>query len=66
MSDDKYNALLEEFVYFVAEELFNEEWDFNSTHSFPELACRKLAKLGIVEVREKEYVYPNMRTEKEE
>lgn len=36
-----------EFVKWVANEIFDEEWEFNKD-SFEEVACRKLEKLGIV------------------
>ena len=66
MSDSEYNTLLEEFAYFVAGEIFDDEWEFNSTRAFSELACRKLSKLGIVEVREDSYCFPNLRTKEAE
>ena len=36
------------FSEFVAHELFDDEWEFNSNHAFIELACRRLVKLGLV------------------
>lgn len=37
-----------EFAEWVAEEIFSDDWEFNKD-SFEEVACRKLAKLGIIE-----------------
>ena len=37
----------EQFAEWVAEEIFSELWEYNK-EAFEELACRKLAKLGIV------------------
>lgn len=36
-----------DFVLWVAEEIFDENWEYNKG-AFEELACRKLAKMGIV------------------
>lgn len=44
------NSLPEDDDYFarwVAEEIFDDNWEYNKD-AFAELACRKLAKLGIV------------------
>ena len=38
---------VEQFAKWVAEEIFSELWEVNYG-SFAEIACRKLAKLGIV------------------
>jgi hypothetical protein len=38
---------MEQFVEWVATEIFDEDWKYNK-HVFAEIACRKLAKLGIV------------------
>ena len=35
------------FTEWVANEIFSEEWEFNKD-SFAEIACRKLAEMGIV------------------
>jgi len=40
---DQYKS----FCEFVASEIFSENWEYNKD-SFAEIACRKLAKLGIV------------------
>ena len=37
----------DQFVEWVAEEIFDENWEYNK-EAFAELACRKLAKLGMV------------------
>lgn len=52
---DKYNALgmaIEalRFAKWVAEEIFDDYWEWNED-AFAELACRKLAKLGIVRAK---------------
>ena len=36
-----------DFARWVANEIFDDEWEYNKD-TFPEIACRKLAKLGIV------------------
>lgn len=38
---------MEQFVRWVATEIFDEMWEYNKD-AFAEIACRKLAKLGIV------------------
>jgi hypothetical protein len=38
---------MEQFVEWVATEIFDEDWKYNAD-VFAEIACRKLAKLGIV------------------
>lgn len=40
----------EQFAKWVAEEIFDENWEYNKD-AFAELACRKLAKLGIVRAK---------------
>lgn len=37
----------EQFAKWVAREIFDENWEYNKD-AFAELACRKLAKLGII------------------
>lgn len=37
----------EQFAKWVAEEIFGGMWEYNKD-AFAEIACRKLAKLGIV------------------
>jgi hypothetical protein len=37
----------EQFAKWVAKEIFDDNWEYNK-ESFVELACRKLAKLGMV------------------
>lgn len=43
ISTAEYNS----FAEWVAEEIFAPEWEYNKD-AFAEIACRKLAKLGIV------------------
>ena len=38
---------MEQFAKWVAAEIFDDDWKYNK-HVFAEVACRKLAKLGIV------------------
>ena len=38
---------MEQFAKWVATEIFDDNWEYNK-NSFEEIACRKLAKLGIV------------------
>lgn len=42
-----------QFAEWVAEEIFND-WEYNY-HSFAEIACRKLEKLGIVRAKGDEW-----------
>ena len=55
-----------QFAQWVASEIFDEMWEYNKD-AFAEIACRKLAKLGIV--REKgdtwELVEPQESEDKE-
>lgn len=37
------------FCEWVAEEIFDENWEYN-TDAFAEIACRKLEKMGIVKL----------------
>jgi hypothetical protein len=55
----------EQFALWVATEIFDENWEYNKD-AFEELACRKLAKLGIVRARgdEWEFVEPQERSDK--
>lgn len=47
---------VQEFIFakWVAEEIFDENWEYNKD-AFEELACRKLAKLGIVRAKGDEW-----------
>lgn len=45
---------MEEFAKWVANEIFDENWEYNKD-AFEELACRKLAKLGIVRAKGNEW-----------
>lgn len=38
----------EQFAKWVAREIFDDDWDEYNKDAFEEIACRKLAKLGIV------------------
>ena len=46
------------FALWVANMIFvdDEEWELNAS-VFPELACRKLAKLGIVRIDGNNYIF---------
>ena len=44
----------EQFAKWVATEIFDDMWEYNKD-SFAEIACRKLAKLGIVRVKGDEW-----------
>lgn len=44
----------EQFAKWVAEEIFDDMWEYNKD-SFAEIACRKLAKLGIVRAKGNEW-----------
>lgn len=54
----------EQFAKWVASEIFDEMWEYNKD-SFVEIACRKLAKLGIVRAKgdEWELIEPQERSE---
>ena len=41
------NPKTEQFAKWVATEIFDDMWEYNKD-AFAEIACRKLAKLGIV------------------
>lgn len=43
------------FAEWVAEEVFNELWEVNYD-AFAEIACRKLAKLGIVKATKTKWI----------
>ena len=45
---------MEQFVKWVATEIFDDMWEYNKD-SFAEIACRKLAKLGIVRAKGDEW-----------
>lgn len=52
----KKNDILE-FLHWVAEEVIDEKsWDLNCI-SFPEIACRKLNKLGIIDTDGQRWIY---------
>jgi NTP pyrophosphatase (non-canonical NTP hydrolase) len=58
-TDDNNNANntdpdYKSFCYFVANEIFDENWEFNQD-AFAEIACRKLVQLGIVELIDDKY-----------
>ena len=44
----------EQFAKWVAEEIFDDMWEYNKD-AFAEIACRKLAKLGIVRAKDDEW-----------
>lgn len=43
-----------QFVKWVTTEIFDENWEYNKD-AFAEIACRKLAKLGIVRAKGDEW-----------
>ncbi len=43
-----------QFAEWVATEIFDENWEYNK-YAFAEIACRKLAKLGIVRAKGDEW-----------
>ena len=45
---------MEQFAKWVATEIFNDMWEYNKD-AFAEIACRKLAKLGIVRTKGDEW-----------
>lgn len=48
MKDDARLVELEKFARWVLDEIFDEDlWSINQD-AFPEIACRKLVKLGLV------------------
>ena len=55
----------EQFAKWVATEIFDDIWEYNKD-AFAEIACRKLAKLGIVRAKgdEWELVEPQEREDK--
>ena len=57
---------MEQFAKWVATEIFDDVWEYNKD-SFAEIACRKLAKLGIVRAKgdEWELIESQERSEKE-
>lgn len=57
---------MEQFANWVASEIFDDNWEYNKD-AFDELACRKLAKLGIVRANgdKWELVEPNGSEDKE-
>lgn len=44
----------EQFAKWVATEIFDDNWEYNKD-AFAEIACRKLAKLGIVRAKGNEW-----------
>ena len=45
---------MEQFAKWVATEIFDDMWEYNKD-TFAEIACRKLAKLGIVRAKDDEW-----------
>lgn len=43
-----------QFAKWIATEIFDEKWEYNKD-AFAEIACRKLAKLGIVRAKGDEW-----------
>lgn len=64
----KYGKLLEQYKAFaewIAREVFSDDWEYNKD-SFAEVACRKLANLGIVRAKGDEWELVELQTESEE
>ena len=51
---DEQESKTGQFAKWVAREIFDEDWEYNKD-AFAELACRKLAKLGIVRAKGDEW-----------
>jgi len=51
------NEELLEFAHWVAKEVINDDNWMMNYWGFQEIACRKLVKLGIMEIEGDEYVY---------
>ena len=45
---------MEQFAKWVASEIFDDMWEYNKD-SFAEIACHKLAKLGVVRAKGDEW-----------
>ena len=56
---------MSEFAKWVASEIFDENWEYNNG-AFAELACRKLAKLGIVQAKGVEWEWLEPQEESED
>lgn len=54
-----------EFTKWVVSEIFDENWEYNKD-AFAELACRKLAKLGIVKEKGDEWELIESQVESED
>ena len=52
--DEDEKGKVGQFAKWVAIEIFDELWEYNKD-AFSELACRKLAKLGIVRAKDDEW-----------
>ena len=55
----------EQFAKWVATEIFDDMWEYNKD-AFAEIACRKLAKLGIVRAKGDEWELIKPQTESED
>jgi len=54
---DAIEALLS-FAYYVADKVTMSDEDWEDYHeAFTEVACRKLAKLGVISIKDDMYVY---------
>ena len=53
-----------DFARWVASEIFDDMWEYNKD-AFAEIACRKLAKLGIVIAKGDEWELVEERSDKE-
>ena len=53
-AEEEQELETEQFAKWVAREIFDEMWEYNQD-AFVEIACRKLAKLGIVRAKGDEW-----------
>lgn len=58
--EQERNEAYKAFAVWVAREVFSDDWDKNA---FDELTCRKLAKLGIVEKKDGNWVFNDSEVE---
>jgi hypothetical protein len=54
-----------QFALWVATEIFDDNWEYNKD-AFAEIACRKLAKLGIVRAKGDEWELTNQQESENE
>lgn len=62
---DRPTEWTREFAEWVAREIFDDMWEYNKD-AFAEIACRKLAKLGIVREKGDEWELVELQESEEE